>query len=190
MAKKRTMRMKKRYNKKSKKGGFINYFRQKPSDPFNSVKEISKEDINKQFGTNYNSIYDNDDSINNTSRVTNNFNTQSPDGSLNMRDSEYERPSQVIDQQEQIESLQKNYQLKCPKKFGFFENSSYECKELKNQYEKIRMDIQQDKNQIQGMVNYQGYAPPPKKPWYKFWGGKTKRGRTHRKKHTVRKRRH
>ncbi len=87
--------------------------------------------------------------------------------------------------------LRQNYSKCCPKKFMGRKNTSPYCKQLDTTFK----SIEQYKNNIEG---YHGDEQdvekikeimnvPPKKPRYKFWGGKKSRNhgkRSHKRRHT------
>ena len=80
-------------------------------------------------------------------------------------------------------AMHANYQKCCPR--GFFgKNSSPYCKQLDLNY-KASVKGENDANAIAGDASLEQYnsfmGPEPKKPWYKFWGGKTKRRRISRR---------
>jgi len=93
------------------------------------------------------------------------------------------------------ESLHANYQKCCPKGMFGTKNSSPYCKQLDLNYQSAVKE-ENDANQYHGfededvdkMKQYNSdLNPPPKKSWYKFWGGKTrkhykKQSRRHRRK--------
>ena len=82
--------------------------------------------------------------------------------------------------------LHENYQKCCPKKMFGRKNSSPYCKQVDLNF-KAALKEENDAKE------YHGYEPdeinddvkmpdlPPKKPWYKFRGGKTKKNRKYSK---------
>lgn len=79
-------------------------------------------------------------------------------------------------------ALHENYQKCCPKGFMGTKNSSPYCKQLDLNFQAARR-AENDANEYQGynpnevyqMKQQESAMNPPKKPWYKFWGGKSRR---------------
>ena len=96
------------------------------------------------------------------------------------------------DGQDPVNKMHANYQKCCPKdSFGRYNSSPY-CKQLKMNFDtqvQYQRDIagyygdETDIAKIKETMNAPMYEQ--KKPWYKFWGGKTrknkKRSRRHKK---------
>jgi len=91
-------------------------------------------------------------------------------------------------------ALHANYQKCCPKGMFGTKNSSPYCKQLDLNYQSA-IKGENDANQYHGfededvnkMNQYDSYLnPSPKKSWYKFWGGKTRKAH---KKHSHRNKR-
>jgi hypothetical protein len=85
-----------------------------------------------------------------------------------------------------VQKMHANYQKCCPKdSFGRYNSSPY-CKQLKMNFDtqvQYQRDIsgyygdETDVNKIKQTMN-ENYSPQPvttSKPWYKFWGGKSRR---------------
>ena len=82
-------------------------------------------------------------------------------------------------------ALHENYQKCCPKGFMGTKNRSPYCKQLDLNFQAARK-AENDANEYHGFEPTEVYQmkqqeavtnPPAKKPWYKFWGGKTRRHR-------------
>lgn len=83
-----------------------------------------------------------------------------------------------------VNKMHANYQKCCPKdSFGRYNTSPY-CKQLKMDFDtqvQYKRDIsgyygdETDVATIKQTMNQPTNNTLPKKPWYKFWGGKTKR---------------
>ena len=94
------------------------------------------------------------------------------------------------DGQDPINKMHMNYQKCCPKdSFGKYNSSPY-CKQLKMNFDtqvQYKRDIsgyygdETDVSKIKQTMNEPMY--PEKKPWYKFWGGKTRRHKKHSRRH-------
>jgi hypothetical protein len=100
------------------------------------------------------------------------------------------------DGQDPLQKMHANYQKCCPKdSFGRYNSSPY-CKQLKMNFDtqlQYQRDIsgyygdETDVSKIKQTMNERTLPPPTpvSKPWYKFWGGKSrrhkKRSRRHRK---------
>ena len=90
------------------------------------------------------------------------------------------------------QALHSNYQLCCPKGSFGTKNTSPYCKQVDLNFQAAL----KEENEAKGYV---GFEPDevyqmkqqdditPKKPWYKFWGGKTKKMRKSRKLRKVKK---
>ena len=157
-AKKRTMRMKKRYNTKSRKGaGPVFGVTNVPDDETKNINSLSRSNSLASTDTGRSS-FDSDD--------------------LNYYPTE-----------QSPHDLQMEYQSKCPKNFFGFKKSSPECKALEENYRQLRGDIIDEQKEAQGMVNYQGYAPPKKK-WFGLFGGRRTKRRRSQKKRTTRRRKY
>lgn len=104
------------------------------------------------------------------------------------------------DGQDPVQKMHANYQKCCPKdRFGSYNSSPY-CKQLKMNFDsqvqyqrdisgyygdetdvaKIKQTMN-DPNFIQ--TNTTNTYSSPKKPWYKFWGGKTRRHKKRSRRH-------
>jgi hypothetical protein len=97
------------------------------------------------------------------------------------------------DGQNPVTKMHANYQKCCPKdSFGRYNSSPY-CKQLKMNFDtqvQYQRDIsgyygdETDVSKIKQTMNEQSLPPKPAaKPWYKLWGGKTRKHkrRSHRK---------
>jgi hypothetical protein len=94
------------------------------------------------------------------------------------------------DGQDPVQKMHANYQKCCPKdRFGRYNSSPY-CKQLKMNFDaqvQYQRDIsgyygdETDVAKIKQMTNEPIY--PEKKPWYKFWGGKSRRHKKRSRKH-------
>lgn len=82
-------------------------------------------------------------------------------------------------------ALHENYQKCCPKGFMGSKNTSPYCKQVDLNFQAARK-AENDANEYHGynpndvyqMKQQEPYVNPmPKKPWYKFWGGKTRTSR-------------
>jgi hypothetical protein len=136
-----------RKSRKHLKGGFLNFFSNKPA-----VLSSAECDIN-------------------------NLSTISKD---------------MGDGQDPVRKMHANYQKCCPKdSFGRYNSSPY-CKQLKMNFDtqvQYQRDIsgyygnETNVSKIKQNMNQESF--PQSKPWYKFWGGKSrrhnKRSRRHRK---------
>lgn len=180
MAKKRTMRMKKRYNTKSRKGagGFLS--RNQTYDPYHAVNNMSQRDINN-FGVTGNPLLGEEQPLLNEEKR---FNSWTPQGECD--------PTNIPNLKGSWE-LKNNYDKCCPPKKGWFgnkKNDSAYCKQVDLNYNSARVGDSMEAKEYQGAVNYQGYAPPKKK-WFGLFGGRrTKRRRRSQKKRTARRRKH
>ena len=67
--------------------------------------------------------------------------------------------------QDKITDLQIHYNTCCPKGFMGWKNSSPYCKRLLSEGNTLTSNLH---NEMEGDLG----NTPPKKPWYKFWGGK------------------
>jgi hypothetical protein len=81
------------------------------------------------------------------------------------------------------QDLHANYQKCCPKGSFGTKNSSPYCKQVDLNFQ-ASIKSENDANEYQGfepeqVQQMQQQQPEPKKPWYKFWGGK--KTRKHRK---------
>lgn len=103
------------------------------------------------------------------------------------------------DGRDPLTKMRENYQKCCPKDFMGRKNSSPYCKQLDMNFSSqanYQRDIagyygdETDVEKIKQTMNAPMVSPtPPKKPWYKFWGGKktirhrrrTHKRRTHRR---------
>ncbi len=103
------------------------------------------------------------------------------------------------DGQDVLEKMHANYQKCCPKNYLGQLNSSPYCKQLKMNFDsqsQYKSDIagyygeETDVNKIKQEMN----APIPietqPKPWYKFWGGKSRRKNRKHKKRSRKQKRH
>jgi hypothetical protein len=92
------------------------------------------------------------------------------------------------DGQDPLTKMRANYQKCCPKETFGRENSSPYCKQLKMnfdsqyQYKKDITGYHGDETDVSKIREVMQAPMAPKKPWYKFWGGKTRKNtRRHRK---------
>jgi hypothetical protein len=93
-------------------------------------------------------------------------------------------------------SLHQNYQKCCPKGFMGRKNSSPYCKQLDLNFQ-AALKRENDEKEYQGyqpdevyqMKQQEATMNPPKKSWYKFWGGKTRKYRKRTKKNRTYRRR-
>jgi len=178
MTKKRTMRMKKRYNTKSRKGGIGFFNRVQPYDPYQAVNNISETDVNN-FGTTYSPPLDEEPLLNQDKK----FQSWTPQGECD--------PTNLPNIKGAWE-LKNNYDKCCPPKKGWFgnkKNDSAYCTKLDSKYTSARQDNRAEAKELQGAVNYQGYAPPKKK-WFGLFGGRRTKRRRSQKKRTTRRRKY
>lgn len=85
-------------------------------------------------------------------------------------------------------SLHENYQKCCPKGMFGTKNSSPYCKQIDLNFQAALKD-ENESNEYQGfqpdeayeMKMADGNLSSPTKPWYKFWGGKTRRNKRNKK---------
>jgi hypothetical protein len=96
------------------------------------------------------------------------------------------------DGQDPIQKMHANYQKCCPKDtFGRYNSSPY-CRQLKSnfdtqvQYKRDIAGYYGDETDVAKIKQTMAQEPVPKsKPWYKFWGGKSRthkrRSRRHRR---------
>jgi len=96
------------------------------------------------------------------------------------------------------EDLHANYQKCCPKGTFGTKNSSPYCKQVDLNFQ-AAIKGENDANayqgfepeQVQQMQQQDAAMAPPKKPWYKFWGGKkTRKNRKSSRRHRKSSRRH
>lgn len=82
------------------------------------------------------------------------------------------------DGQDPVKKMHSNYQKCCPKdSFGRYNSSQY-CKQLKMNFDtqvQYKRDISGYYGDETDVSKIKQIMYPEKKPWYKFWGGKTKR---------------
>jgi len=161
-----TKRMRRRYNKRSRKGG--------EGQPVNFGMVNIPDDESK---------YRNSLATTNTGRSSfgSDYSTDTGRSSFGSDYSDNYPPEQTP------RDLQIEYQSKCKKNFLGFKDSSPECKALEEKYKQLRGDVMDQIKEDKELINYQGYAPP-KKAWYQIFGGRRK-SRRYRKKRTVRRRR-
>jgi hypothetical protein len=81
-------------------------------------------------------------------------------------------------------ALHENYQKCCPKGFMGTKNSSPYCKQLDLNFQaanKAKNDANEyhgyEPNEIYQMKQQEAAMNPPKKSWYKFWGGKSRKNK-------------
>jgi len=95
------------------------------------------------------------------------------------------------DGQDPVQKMHANYQKCCPKdSFGRYNSSPY-CRQLKSnfdtqfQYQRDISGYHGDETDVSKIKQTMNQDFTQKKPWYKFWGGKSrrykKRSRRHRK---------
>jgi hypothetical protein len=171
MAKKRTMRMKKRYNGRSKRGGEYEDFGMRPSFEARPSEEGA---FLESVGS----------SPNKPSFPT----EQGLSNGVNKFD---ECNINAIDNITDSWELKSNYDKCCPPKKGWFgnkKNDSPYCQKLDSNYTLARQENKAEAKELQGAVNYQGYAPPKKK-WFGLFGGRRTKRRRSQKKRTARRRR-
>jgi len=101
------------------------------------------------------------------------------------------------DGQDPLTKMHSNYQKCCPKNYLGQLNSSPYCKQLKMNFDsqsQYKSDIagyygdETDVGTIKQIMNQPLPPPSQPKPWYKFWGGKSRRRR--HKKYSQRQKRH
>ncbi len=89
----------------------------------------------------------------------------------------------IGDGKDPVQKMHANYQKCCPKQFGMYNSSPY-CKQLKSNFDtqvQYKRDIsgyygdETDVSKIRQTMNQPSI--PKSKPWYKFWGGNTKKRR-------------
>ncbi len=82
-------------------------------------------------------------------------------------------------------ALHENYQKCCPKSMFGTKNSSPYCRQLDLNFQ-AAIKSENEANEYQGFESDEevnqlkqqtAFVPPPTKPWYKFWGGKTKKNK-------------
>lgn len=177
--KKRTMRMKKRYNTKSRKGGMFGFLKKKPQyDPFQAVNNLSETDVNN-FGVTGNPVLGEEEPLLNKERK---FTSWTPQGECDPTD---------IPNLKGAWELKNNYDKCCPPKKGWFgnkKNDSAYCKQVDLNYDSVKVRDSMEAKEYQGAVNYQDYAPPRKK-WFGLFGGRRTKRRRSQKKRTTRRRR-
>ena len=98
----------------------------------------------------------------------------------------------MSDGQDPVKKMHANYQKCCPKdSFGRYNASPY-CKQLKMNFDnevQYQRDItgyygdETDVATIKQTMSQPTNNVEPKKSWYKFWGGKTKRHTKYSKRH-------
>ena len=86
------------------------------------------------------------------------------------------------------DALHANYQKCCPKGTFGTKNSSPYCKQVDLNFQ-AALKSENDANEYHGfepeevnqMKQEDAAMAPPKKPWYKFWGGKTNKRKGNKK---------
>ena len=94
------------------------------------------------------------------------------------------------DGQDPVQKMQANYQKCCPKdSFGRYNSSPY-CKQLKMnfdtqvQYKRDIAGYYGDETDVAKIKQTMAQEPVPQsKPWYKFWGGKSRRHKRRSRRH-------
>lgn len=94
------------------------------------------------------------------------------------------------DGQDPVKKMHANYQKCCPKdSFGNYNSSPY-CKQLKMNFDtqvQYQRDIagyygdETDVSKIKQTITQEPF--PQSKPWYKFWGGKSRRHKKRSRRH-------
>ena len=160
------MRKIKHHSRRNKKGGF--FFNKPKVQPYSAVQTSSMT---------------NDCDVNNLPTLTKMPDVNDETGQLKPLD------ERLNDLKNMNQSLQNNYMKCCPKGFMGKKNTSPYCNQLDATFRSVdehRRDItgyygdETNVSKIKEVMDAPVVElPSPKKPWYKFWGGK--KSRRHRK---------